>query len=167
MAEQKVPFYKQKWFWIVVVAVIILGIGFGATRKDGGNNSSDTSQSKEEQKQENSDPVYFDELEMETFCQEDHVNDINGWIESSGRDISMIYTTNYNKYFEPKYSKTTDGAERPVALLSWNGKDKDTNQPVSFMCWATKIDGEKKLLLLEIDMNIVRGQLSNIYGEEE
>lgn len=152
-SEKKLT-HKSSGFWVLIaiIAIIAIVVNMPGDKSD-------------EQKAEG-DSIHFSEEEMEKFCQEDHVVDINGYFESVGVDYSMINILNYNKYFNPEYMKTNDGSERPIALLSWNGKNNDEDKPISFMCWATKDEnGEQKLLLLESDMHTIRGLPSDIYGE--
>ena len=170
MANKKsnqIPFYQKWWFWVIVGVFVIGGIGaaMGGGKKDT-DKPNQTSQTKEETKVEDkTDPVLFDSIEMEEFCQEEHMVDIQGYFQSIGRNVKVVSMLNYNKFFDENYSKTPDEEQRPVALLNWNGEDKDTGELVVFSCWATKIDGEKKLLLLDIDNHVVRGALTNVYPE--
>lgn len=140
----------------IVVAMIIAGV-VGAINGNKSNNS-DT-----ENNVANNN--LFTEEEIESFCQEDYLVNINSYFKSIGVNYAMINVWNYNKYFNAEYQRTRDEAKDPIALLSWNGKNKDTGDIISFMCWATKKDGQKKLLLLETSGQTIQGDASSIYGE--
>ena len=160
------PVYKKWWFWVIVGFVFIGGVGMSINGKNNTDNPNQASQTKDEDKKEDkTDPVLFESTEMEEFCQEDHMVDIQGYFQSIGRNVKVVSMLNYNKFFDENYSQTPDEEQRPIALLNWNGEDKDTGELVVFSCWATKIDGEKKLLLLDIDNHVVRGALTNVYPE--
>lgn len=141
----------------VVIGIAIVG-GVMASKNKPGFEGKSGSQPKQN-------PDLFTQEEMETFCQEDYLVDISGYFKSLGVNYAMINVLNYNAYFDAEYQHTMDEAKRPVALLSWNGKNKDTDAVISFMCWATKIDGQKKLLLLETSGQTIRGDAAAIYGE--
>lgn len=147
---------------MVIGAIVAFVIIAGVVGAINGNNKGTSSGAEQ---QVGSGSNLFAEDEMEAFCQEDHLADISGYFKNLDIDYAMINVLNYNKYFNAEYQHTIDDAKRPVALLSWNGKNKDTGGVISFMCWATKIDGQKKLLLLETSGQTIRGDASSIYGE--
>lgn len=141
----------------VVIGIAIVG-GMMASKNKPGSGNKSGSQPKQS-------PDLFTEEEMEAFCQEDYLVNINSYFKSIGVNYAMINVWNYNKYFNAEYQHTRDEAKEPIALLSWNGKNKDTDAVISFMCWATKIDGQTKLLLLETGGRTIWGDAAAIYGE--
>lgn len=165
--KKQIPIYKQWWFWVIIGIVAIASIGGAGASQNSDSPKNEDTNTENQIIDDTTDSNLFVEYEMEEFCQEDHLVDIQGYFNSIGRNVSIISITNYNKYFNADYTKTPDDAQKPIALLSWNGKDKDTGQIVSFSCWATKTNGEKKLLLLDIDNQTVRGSMANIFGPEE
>lgn len=159
--KSKKPVFKQWWFWVIIGALVLIGIGGAANKnktedKKTEDSTSKTEDKKTETKKTDEDPNVFEETEMEAFCQEDHVNDIKGYF--SGHKISIIKMTDYNKFFEAKSGKTKDtGAD--VALLTWKGHDKTLDKDIDFSCWATKTNGEKKIVYLGADGQTIRGTL--------
>ncbi len=148
MAEKKYnTLYEKWWFWVIILTVAVL-IGFGMMNKK-----------KPEQK---TDDNKITEAQMEKLCHEDYLSNIDTYFKSHDLKYNLIDKENYNKYFSDDYQKTKDEAKTPVALLSWNGK---TDKTVSFMCYATKQNGEIKLLLLEADTNTIYGSTKPIFGE--
>lgn len=163
---------KLEWFrehrkatiaGIIILILCAVGVSYKGDSSHEVDNTS-SGQSVEPTTQKNEAGFYvFKETEMEAYCQEDHINDIHGYFGND--EITIVKMLDYNKYFNAEYAHTEE--KYPIALLSWKGKNKTTNKDINFMCWATKdADGQKRLLLLEIDGDIVRGSLSNIYGEE-
>lgn len=147
---------------IAIIIAVVIGMAIVGGMMASKNKPESEGKSGSQPKQS---PDLFAEEEMEAFCQEDYLVDISGYFKSLGVNYAMINVLNYNAYFNAEYQHTMDEAKRPVALLSWNGKNKDTDAVISFMCWATKIDGQKKLLLLETGGQTIRGDAATIYGE--
>lgn len=160
----KNEFYKKWWFWVIAVC-IVGGICAAVTNNKGQdtNNQGNTisEEKKEEKKESGEDKELFEETEMEAFCQEDHVNDIHGFF---GNDkINIIKMTGYNKFFDENIGNTKD-TNTVIAQLTWTGYDKTTGKDINFSCYATKVDGQKKLIYIGANGSVIRGSLDTIYG---
>ena len=151
--EVKKPIFKQWWFWVATVVVLIIGVA--ASSGDGGDKSDapdeDQTQSETVTEESNSPNETKESHTVSEHAAEVHCQDasfIGNFINL--RDIDIIWMTNYNKEFYDYDSGATgydkDGNE--VVSLIWNGKHKVSGQQIRFSCWLSGSSDDKRDITL-------------------
>ena len=165
-------FYQQWWFWTIIViialAVIAALVALFIFEKQRQNNPgnvieqetviAETEQISDDTPTVNSTPLT--EAEMVTLCQQTSLSDINAFFRGQGISYSLTNAANPGVSFNDNSSTNADG--RIVALLSWNGTNTTTGQPIFFMCYGTKIDDQISLLYLGANGETILGSADSL-----
>ena len=148
MVENK-PIYKKWWFWAIVVVALILIfalIGGWKPEQQPASNEQNTSESNttESTISESSESTtneigghILTQDEAEEKCQDAGI--IGNYLDLS--KISIVSILNYNPQFVAEASGY-DQDKNSIALFRWNGKDKDTDEQITFICWVSGTDSD-------------------------
>ena len=129
-----------------------------AARKEKKSNTYKEKQAKAKTKTENKKDTFvkkskIKESDVETYCQ-----DARLLAAINTKRIAIISVLNYNKYFADDLG-WYDSEGYPIYQLTWNGKDKATNQAVQFGCVVSGRDENSiKLHKLWIGSTVLHGQ---------
>lgn len=89
--------------------------------------------------------------DVENVCQGSFV--LENYIDNKTAIVSAL---DYNATFI-EAGKTKDGAQ--VYLLTWNGKNKETKEPVRFACYASGTKDNLSIIYLNADGIVLYGTL--------
>ena len=131
--ELKDPKKRKKY--IVIAIAFLLFIGLASLIPS---DSTDTDKAKDEESSEEEDI----RLAVEDYCQDAGL--LRKYISDR---VSIISMSNYNDQYND--AGIVDGKHE--YWLSWNGKNKDTNELVHFVCGLTGEKGDFTLESLNID----------------